>query len=114
MVQLQTLEQLENSIQVENEVITNCHKVFKELEPLIKFIDFMRIKGQILAVIIEPLEIVPTEIIVSVYRHIAMTNNSDLNVIRGIPIKKLIESELVLDEKACGSKLIIEDNGKVV
>ena len=43
-----------------------------------------------------------------------MTNNSDLNVIRGVPIYKLNESELVWDETACGSKLIIEDNGKVV
>src|SRR4051812_30813261 len=107
MERLPTLKQLEKSIRVENKVITDHQKITKELEPLIKFIDFKRIKGQILTVIIEPLEIVPTEMIMSVYRHKAMTNNSDLNVNRGI-------NDYVWDETACGSKLIIEDNGKVV
>jgi hypothetical protein len=112
MGQLPTLKQLENSIKVENKVINNHQEIFKELEPLIKFIDFRRIKGQTLAAVIEPLQIVPSEIIVNAYRHIAMTNNSDLNVVRGIPIYKL--NELVWDESACGSELIIEDNGKVI
>src|SRR4051812_29301599 len=109
---LPTLKQLGKSIQVENKLITDHQKIAKELEPLIKFIDFGRIKGQILAVIIEPLEIVPTEIIMSVYRHKIMTNNSDLNDIRGIPHTKFID--YVWDEAACGPNLIIEDNGKVV
>ncbi|PKC17101.1 hypothetical protein RhiirA5_493284 [Rhizophagus irregularis] len=66
---LPTLDQLENSmIQVENEPIPDYQKIAKELEPLIEFIDFRRIKGSILVDIIEPLEIVPTKIILNVYR----------------------------------------------
>uniref|UniRef100_U9UFS2 B30.2/SPRY domain-containing protein n=2 Tax=Rhizophagus irregularis TaxID=588596 RepID=U9UFS2_RHIID len=106
---LPTLDQLENSIQVENKFITDHQKVVKELEPLIKFIDFRRIKGQILVDIIEPLEIVQAKIILDVYRYYTKSNNSNLNDIRGIP-----KIEYVWDETACGSKLIIEDNGKVV
>ncbi|RIA87104.1 hypothetical protein C1645_778054, partial [Glomus cerebriforme] len=49
-------------------------KVAKELEPLIKFIDFKRINGQILADIIELLGIIPTKTIVSVYRYSARSN----------------------------------------
>src|ERR1043165_5133355 len=45
---LPTIEQIENPDQVENESITDHQKVAKELEPLIKFIDFKRIRGQIL------------------------------------------------------------------
>ena len=48
------------------------------------------------------------------YQFMKMSDNSDLNAIRGIPIYRLNESELVWDESACGSKLSIEDNGKVV
>ncbi|CAB5189685.1 unnamed protein product [Rhizophagus irregularis] len=109
MKRLPTLDQLENSIQVENKFITDHQKVVKELEPLIKFIDFRRIKGQILVDIIEPLEIVQAKIILDVYRYYTKSNNSNLNDIRGIP-----KIEYVWDETACGSKLIIEDNGKVV
>src|SRR5437763_5336740 len=112
MERLPTLEKLEKSIQVENKVITDHQKIAKELEPLIKFIDFRRIEGKILAGIIEPLEIVSTEIMMNTYRHLAMKNNSDLNIIRGIPHTKF--NDYVWDETACGSKLIIEDNGKVV
>ena len=61
------IKQVENSIKVENKFITDRQKVAKELEPLVKFIDFRRIKPQILADIIEPLEIIPTEIIFGVY-----------------------------------------------
>jgi hypothetical protein len=108
--QLPTLEQIKNSTQVENKIVTDHQKVAKELEPLIKFIDFNKIKGQILANIIEPLEIIPTEIILSVYRHKVISKcDSDLNNIRGI-----LPSDYVWDESACGSKLVIEDNGKVV
>jgi hypothetical protein len=106
---LPTLEQIENSYQVENKSITDRQKVAKELEPLIKYIDFGRIKGQVLVDFIEPLEIIPVEIILSVYRHIAKSNNSELDDIRGIPM-----TMYVWDETACGSKLIIEDNGKIV
>src|ERR1043166_6550514 len=114
MGQLPTLKQLENSIKVENKVINNHQEIAKELEPLIKFIEFRRIKGQILAAVIEPLQIVPSEIIVNVYRHVAMTNNPDLNAVRGLPIYNSNEYELAWDESACGSKLLIEGNGQVV
>ncbi|RGB33975.1 hypothetical protein C1646_787840 [Rhizophagus diaphanus] len=108
---LPTLDQIENSIQVESEPIADHQKVTKELEPLIKFIDFRRIKTKILANFIEPLEIIPTEIISNAYRHVALLSNLDSCDIRGKPINL---SGYVWDEKACGSKLIIEDNGKIV
>jgi hypothetical protein len=113
---LPSLEQMEDPIRVENKSITDQQKVAKELEPLTKFINFSRIKGQILTDIIEPLEIVPSKIIINIYRQIAKTNNLDLCEIRGIlpKIYKFKESECVWDESACGSKLIIEDGGKVV
>ena len=77
------------------------------MEPLVKYIDFRRIKGQILADIIELLKIIPIEII----QHNSDLINSDLSDIRGIPIYRF---DNVFDESACGSELIIEDNGKVV
>jgi hypothetical protein len=113
MKQLPTLEHLGNSIKVGNKAITNHQKIAKELEPLVKFIDFRRIEVQILANIVEPLKIVKSEIIICAYQYIIMTNHSDLNAIRGIPIYILNESELVWDKSACGSEVIIEDNGKI-
>jgi hypothetical protein len=110
MEQLPTLEQIENLVvhdKKENKFITDHQKVERELEPLIKFIDFKLIKTQLLADLIEPLGIIPTELILSAYRHKALLYNLDLNEIRGRPIYRFNES-------ACGSKLIIEDNGKVV
>ncbi|CAG8620382.1 16184_t:CDS:2 [Rhizophagus irregularis] len=106
---LPTLEQIENSAhKIDNMIfITDHQKVAKELKSLIKFIDFRLIKTHILANFIEPLGIVPTELILSVYRHKALLNNSDLNDARGIPFYRW-------DELAHGSKLIIEDNEKVV
>ncbi|CAB5189692.1 uncharacterized protein OCT59_000941 [Rhizophagus irregularis] len=114
---LEQVKQIENSTQVENKFIIDHQKVAKELEPLVEFIDFRRIKGQVLINIIEPLEIVPARIILNVYRHYTKSNNSNLNDIRGIPILpkySINESDYVWDESACGSKLIIEDNGKIV
>jgi hypothetical protein len=113
---LPTLEQIENSVhdKKENKFITDHQKVAKELEPLVKFIDLKLIKAQVLVDFIEPLGIIPAELISSVYRHKALFNNSDLNEIRGRPIYKFNESHLAWDESSCGSKLIIEDNGKVV
>ncbi|RIA82663.1 hypothetical protein C1645_835026 [Glomus cerebriforme] len=113
---LPTLEQLENSIKIENKVIIDHQKVIKELEPLIKFIEFNQIKVQTLVDIIEPLEIIPPEIIVNIYRHKALSNDLNINGTRGIPqnIYKFNESNYVWDESACGSKLNIENNGKVV
>src|SRR6266542_4419865 len=80
---LPTLEKLDDFKQINNELIPDHKKVAKELEPLVDFIDFKLIKGQILANIIEPLNIIPSEIIVNVYRHKARSNNRDLNEIRG-------------------------------
>ncbi|GES97605.1 concanavalin A-like lectin/glucanase domain-containing protein [Rhizophagus clarus] len=102
------IKAIENSAQADSEdkPIINHQEVAKELEPLIKFIDFMRIKGVILADIIEPLEIISARIISDVYRQKARLNESDLNGIRGI-------CNYVWDESACGTNVIIEDNGKV-
>ncbi|GES97560.1 hypothetical protein GLOIN_2v1788445 [Rhizophagus clarus] len=109
MEQLPTLEQIEKSIQVVNKYITNHQKVAKELEPLIEYIDFSRIKkGQF--DFIEPLKIIPAEII----QHTLESSDSDLSNIRGIPIYRIKESELVWDEFACGSGITIEDDEKVV
>ncbi|CAB5188867.1 unnamed protein product [Rhizophagus irregularis] len=105
---LPTLEELENSKQIEIKRIYNNKKIAKELEPLIKFIDFRRIKGQILADIIDPLDIISTKVILDVYRQKARLNNTDSNEFRGTL------NNYVWDKSACGSKLIVEDNGKVV
>uniref|UniRef100_U9U7E8 Uncharacterized protein n=1 Tax=Rhizophagus irregularis (strain DAOM 181602 / DAOM 197198 / MUCL 43194) TaxID=747089 RepID=U9U7E8_RHIID len=111
MKQLPTIEQMQmdNSVQVKNKFITDHQNVAKELEPLIEFINFKRIKGQILADVIDPLEIIPSKVILNVYRDIARSNMPNLNDTRGIP-----KTLYVWDEKACGSNLIIEDNGKIV
>src|SRR5688572_3808487 len=82
---LEQLEQLKNSIRVEKNFIPDHQKTSKELEPLIKFIDFDQIRGQILADIIEPLRIVPAEVILYVYRQKVRSNNTDSNGFRGIP-----------------------------
>ncbi|GBC06505.1 hypothetical protein RclHR1_06890009 [Rhizophagus clarus] len=111
MKRLPTLEQLENSIQAENLFIVDNQKVTKELEPLIKFIDFNQIDGRILTDIIEPLEIIPTKIILDAYRQRVRSHCTGLIGVRGIRIN---ESNFAWDESACGSKLIIEENGKVV
>ncbi|GES97626.1 hypothetical protein GLOIN_2v1836052 [Rhizophagus clarus] len=103
---LPTLDQMENSIQIE---IIDHQKVTKVLEPLIKFIDFNQIKGKILVDIIEPLEIIPAEIIVDAYRQ-KSSYYTDLNGTRGIYTN---ESNYIWDESACGSLLDIEENGKI-
>jgi hypothetical protein len=104
---LPILEQTENPIKVENKLINDRQKVAKELEPLIEFIDFRRIKAHILANIIEPLEIIPDKTFYNVYRHVALSNNLNLSSTRGI-------SGYFWDKTACGSNLIIEDNGTIV
>ncbi|GBB90702.1 hypothetical protein RclHR1_17740002 [Rhizophagus clarus] len=108
---LPTLEQLDNSVRVGNKFIIDNQTIAEELKPLIEFIDFRRIKAQIIVDIIEPLKIIPTETILGIYRHMALLSNLNLSNTRGIPIN---EYGYVWDEKACGSKLIIEDDGKVV
>ncbi|GBB90589.1 hypothetical protein RclHR1_01760013 [Rhizophagus clarus] len=109
MEQLPTLEQIEESTKVENKLITDHQEVVIELEPLIEYIDFSRIKRNQFD-FIEPLKIIPAEII----QHTLESIYSDSSNIRGIPIYRIKDSELVWDESACGSKLVIEDDGKVV
>src|SRR5437764_501009 len=113
MERLPTLEQIENSnsIQVEGKFITDHQQIAKELEPLIKFMDFSQIKGKVLTNIIDPLEIIPDKLILNVYRQKTRSIDTDSNGIRGIPQTRR-ESVLIWDELARGSKLIIEDNGK--
>ncbi|RGB37162.1 hypothetical protein C1646_757214 [Rhizophagus diaphanus] len=126
MGQLPTLEQIESSIEVievEEKLFIDHQKVTKELEPVIKYIDFKRIKTHILANFIEPLGIIPTEIICSAYRNIALLSNYNLSDFRGK------ESGYVWYETVCtyssspllnlfytsGPKLInVKDNGKIV
>jgi hypothetical protein len=114
---LEQIKQIKNSLQVENKFIADRQEVAKELEPLIEFIDFKKIGGRILVDIIEPLEIVPDKIILNVYRQSIKSNDSNnLNNTRGIPIpiSEFNESDYIWDKNACGSNVIIEDNGKVV
>ncbi|GBB93371.1 hypothetical protein RclHR1_21590001 [Rhizophagus clarus] len=114
MEQLPTLEQIGDSEQVKNNSITDHQKIANELEPLTQFIDFSLIDGYILTDIIDPLEIIPSNIILNIYKQIAKSNGLYSSGIRGISMYKYKESNYVWDESACGSKLIIEDNGKVV
>src|SRR6266498_468 len=80
---LPTLEEIDDSKQIDNELITDHQKVAKGLEPLIKFIDFRRIKAQTFANFIEPLKIIPVETVLGVYRHKAVSYDSDINETRG-------------------------------
>jgi len=75
----------EDSIQMESNFIAHRFKVAEELEPLIEFIDFEKIKGQLLVDIIEPLQIIPFEVILNVYREKIKSNNTDSNKTRGAP-----------------------------
>ncbi|CAB5188834.1 unnamed protein product [Rhizophagus irregularis] len=110
MERLPTLERVENLFQTENKFITDNQKITKELEPLVKYIDFNQIKGNILTDIIEPLEIVSPKIILDAYRQKARSHKTDLNGIRGVHIN---ESNYTWDE-SCDSSLFIEENGKLV
>ncbi|GBB97715.1 hypothetical protein RclHR1_03050004 [Rhizophagus clarus] len=111
MERLPTLDQIENSNKVDNILfIADYQEIEKKLEPLVKFIDFRRIKGRILTDIIEPLKIIPSEIILNVYRDVARSNDSYLGNTRGIQLS----NDYVWDKSACGSKLITEDDGKIV
>ncbi|GBC28519.2 concanavalin A-like lectin/glucanase domain-containing protein [Rhizophagus irregularis DAOM 181602=DAOM 197198] len=72
----------------------------------------MRIDGQILVEIIEPLGIIPAKIILFVYRKKVRLTKSELNNTRGIPIP--IYSKYVWDELERGSNVLIKENGKIV
>ena len=77
----QTIKSL---IKVEKIFVTN-HQKIGGLEPLVKFIDLSQVRGQILADIIEPLEIIQQKV---------RSNNTDSNWIRGIPQTIYNESDL--------------------
>ncbi|CAI2179578.1 11185_t:CDS:1 [Funneliformis geosporum] len=111
---LPNLENVDNSEPIDNEIIPDHQKIAKGLESLIKFIDFKRIKGQILVNIIEPLNVIPPETILNVYRHNTLSSNTVLNEGRGF-LSALTFNTLncVWDESACGSKLLM-NNGNVV
>jgi hypothetical protein len=111
MEQFPTLEELKNSNEVKNIIIINHQKIAKELEPLIKFIDFNKIDTEILSDIIEPLNIIPTEIFLNTYRQKARLNKTKIVRIQGTPYNFI---DYVWDETACGSKLVIGDDGKDV
>ncbi|GBB84330.1 hypothetical protein RclHR1_10950005 [Rhizophagus clarus] len=119
MRQLPTLEEIKSSTSgcqnskqsIANRIEPNHQKICIELEPLMRFIDFSKINVEILSDIIEPLNIIPTEIILNTYRQKAKLNKTDLGGFRGIPYNFI---DYVWDEMACGSKLVVEDNGKVV
>ncbi|RGB41080.1 BTB/POZ domain-containing protein [Rhizophagus diaphanus] len=114
MERLPALDQIKNSNQVQNNSITDHQKVENELEPLTHFIDFSQIERQILTDFIEPLGITSSNLILNVYRQIVESDNLYSSGIRGMSMYKFKESNYVWDESACGPKLIIEDNGKVV
>ncbi|RIA81902.1 concanavalin A-like lectin/glucanase domain-containing protein [Glomus cerebriforme] len=84
-------------------------QIVEELKPLTKYIDFKLIQGSILANIIEPLNIIPMQVLFDAYRYHAKSNYIKLNKFRGYN-----KSNLIWDDTACGSKLIIKDNGGVV
>ncbi|CAB5205972.1 uncharacterized protein OCT59_021363 [Rhizophagus irregularis] len=84
-------------------------QIIEELNPLIKYIDFKLIHGNVLANIIEPLNIIPMQVLYDAFRYHAKSNYNKLIRFRGC--NKAI---LVWDETACGSNLVIKDNGCVV
>ncbi|CAB5356741.1 unnamed protein product [Rhizophagus irregularis] len=96
-----------SAILAAKQVSNDAHKILMKQLPTLE----QRIKPQILADIIEPLEIIPDKIISNVYRYVALSSNLNLNNTRGISINEI---GYVWDKSACGSKFIIEDNGKIV
>ncbi|RIA94417.1 BTB/POZ protein [Glomus cerebriforme] len=75
MKRLPVLTQIGKITQVDKKFIIDHQKIAKELESLIKFIDFRRIKGQILADIIDPLEIIPSNITLNIYRNLVKVSD---------------------------------------
>ncbi|UZN99729.1 uncharacterized protein OCT59_000996 [Rhizophagus irregularis] len=68
-------------------------------------------KVNYLLILLKPLGIIPAKVILSVYRLKALSDNLELSDVRGRSIYKF---NYVWDESACGSNLIIEDNGQIV
>ncbi|CAG8565495.1 2391_t:CDS:2 [Rhizophagus irregularis] len=93
------------------ETIANLRPIggfIKKLEPLVKYIDFRRIKPQILANFIEPLEIVSNKIIFNFYRYVALSNNLNLSNTRG---KSQINEIGYVWDKISIVKMLFENNG---
>ncbi|CAG8459527.1 6949_t:CDS:2 [Funneliformis mosseae] len=85
--------------------------VIKEmLSTLLPFIDFRRIEINILADIIEPLQLLPTSRLLDAYRFQAREKKS-LPHMRGIP---LFEWNLQWEKNAKGSNLLLRENNSVV
>jgi hypothetical protein len=89
--------------------------VIQMFTPLLDYIDLWRIDAQILEYIIEPLGIIPNDLIFQVYRHQARNNKSSTSDTRGIPYIYIEDNaEYVWDKNFCGSQLIIEDIEKTI
>ncbi|RGB37196.1 hypothetical protein C1646_59441 [Rhizophagus diaphanus] len=95
----------------DGEFIINRSKIAELLTNLVDLIDFRRIDGKILKEIIDPLEIVPVDVIINAYRF--LIKNKNLPATRGIPYTD-DKSGYVWDKQASGSQLSIERNGAVV
>ncbi|GBC03175.1 hypothetical protein RclHR1_00500023 [Rhizophagus clarus] len=95
----------------DSEFIINRSKIAELLETLVDFIDFRRIDGKILKEIIDPLEIVPVDVIINTYRF--LIKKSNLPATRGIPYID-DKSGYIWDKQASGSQLSIEKDGAVV
>ncbi|PKY32743.1 hypothetical protein RhiirB3_451148 [Rhizophagus irregularis] len=112
MEQLLILEQIrqENPVQIENKIFVSHQKVAKELEPLVKLIDFRRIKGQILVNIIEPLGITPIEIILNDNGTVVYALNNS-NLYKSVSAKVVLGNKGVFEwdviiEKSCTSAAV--------
>ncbi|CAI2178132.1 13034_t:CDS:2 [Funneliformis geosporum] len=87
--------------------------ILKRLPTLENIDNFKRTDNEIIPDHHNPLNIIPVETILNVYRHRAMSYNTELNEVR----RHLLASNktgFVWNNSACGSNLVIEDNGKVV
>ncbi|CAI2183567.1 17173_t:CDS:1 [Funneliformis geosporum] len=91
--------------------------------PLLDYIELWRINVKILEDIIEPLEIIPSDAMMQVYRHQA--KNKSIPDTRGIPyicIEDNVEivcnidlcEEYVWDSNFCGSQLIIDEKEETI
>ncbi|RIA95690.1 concanavalin A-like lectin/glucanase domain-containing protein [Glomus cerebriforme] len=90
-------------------------EIIQMFTPLFEYIEFWRIDAKILHYIIEPLEIIPKDIMFEIYRTIAKLNKSQTPDTRGIPYIYIEDSaEYVWDMNFCGSQLIVEDVEKTI
>ncbi|CAI2173201.1 19410_t:CDS:1 [Funneliformis geosporum] len=97
---------------IHNQDIVHRSEIVELVTNLVDFIDFRRIDGKILTDIIDPLEMIPSEIIVSAYRFL-ISNKKNLPAVRGIPYI-CDKSGFVWDKQASGPHLSIDKDGAVV